>query len=399
MPNTSKRSIGDPERTSQSQQSTDHRTMPKHCEVNAAWRRRWSSRLSFDGQCPPKLPPVTDKGEQRQLNRMVREVMLKRRIDGPNVIKSQDFQVDPQIERIQRVTVIDQKSLEAIPKIGIGAPDNQEYRGVTPALSDVSDDSTLTPRELGESLQAWESRAAEYELENLVNEGQRSKEAQAKINSANETQKVGTSGPQLIAPNMTIVDRNKHQYGETGATPTRPIIKSGRMFGSLDQIATDPDLDPPHGSCFNCWEKKHHLKDCPDQLNTFCRNCGRRNVLIDSCPRCARVFPKWLRRKADSKNSKGSKIQEAQWTKGTLLSASLGSNLNLYKGQQQTKEQTDSSSKIVKSISTQTEDLDPLEMLKRLKELNEHLKNVPEELASAIRIQFLEGLRHKSSSS
>lgn len=72
----------------------------------------------------------------------------------------------------------------------------------------------------------------------------------------------------------------------------------GIMFQGLEPIEVDPIIDPPQRGCFNCWEPGHKSLKCPkpSTLDEYCENCGRRHVLIFTCPRCARAYKvvNWL---------------------------------------------------------------------------------------------------------
>ena len=60
------------------------------------------------------------------------------------------------------------------------------------------------------------------------------------------------------------------------------------MFGGLEPIPTDPQIDPPLGACFNCWRSVHRCRECPFVADhVYCFNCGRRGEDLSSCPRCA----------------------------------------------------------------------------------------------------------------
>lgn len=82
---------------------------------------------------------------------------------------------------------------------------------------------------------------------------------------------------------------------------------TGIYFGNLTPIPHDPLLDPPPHACFNCWEKGHTRINCPEKPyeGGFCHNCGRADVVMATCPRCAREYPKWAARQ-DAK-------RQAQW--------------------------------------------------------------------------------------
>ena len=86
--------------------------------------------------------------------------------------------------------------------------------------------------------------------------------------------------------------RAKGRSGTRSVTDYRcvdeyPIRTRGTMFGGLNRIPTDPNVDPPERVCFNCWKVGHPVKKCPQpQLRLFCHNCGRIGVDVWQCPRC-----------------------------------------------------------------------------------------------------------------
>ncbi|KAJ8683402.1 hypothetical protein QAD02_019194 [Eretmocerus hayati] len=74
-----------------------------------------------------------------------------------------------------------------------------------------------------------------------------------------------------------------------------PIKTWGVIFKDLDPIPTDPTIDPPPKTCYNCWQKGHSQRTCPrPKVGRFCNNCGRRNVEINTCPRCKRRNAEYL---------------------------------------------------------------------------------------------------------
>lgn len=83
--------------------------------------------------------------------------------------------------------------------------------------------------------------------------------------------------------------KKKKRKKRLEGSPLGPI-KYGRIFGNLEIIPTDPNVDPPFRACFNCWQKDHQLMFCPGPMNQFCENCGRRNVAMSECPRCEKVY-------------------------------------------------------------------------------------------------------------
>ena len=67
-------------------------------------------------------------------------------------------------------------------------------------------------------------------------------------------------------------------------------IRRGRNFGNLKLISTNPDIDPPRMSCYNCWQHNHRATNCPKPPRKFCSNCGRRGREVEACERCGDRF-------------------------------------------------------------------------------------------------------------
>ncbi|XP_058797064.1 uncharacterized protein LOC131673046 [Phymastichus coffea] len=105
---------------------------------------------------------------------------------------------------------------------------------------------------------------------------------------------------------VSVMDRSDASSDEPGP-PTRtspprgirPWINyearprdTGAGFGNLRAIPTDPTIDPPGRSCFNCWMPGHSYRTCPrpTEANQYCGNCGRRGVGVENCPRCAEEY-------------------------------------------------------------------------------------------------------------
>ena len=68
----------------------------------------------------------------------------------------------------------------------------------------------------------------------------------------------------------------------------------GVMFGGLDAIPFDPLIDAYPGECFNCrrvTNPPHTRRQCPYPKNPrrLCFNCGRWDVDLSDCPRCAKA--------------------------------------------------------------------------------------------------------------
>lgn len=61
-------------------------------------------------------------------------------------------------------------------------------------------------------------------------------------------------------------------------------------------IPFDPQLDPEPFTCYNCWSDDHPRRDCPEPpLHAYCRNCGRKDVEVQDCPRCAEAYREFLK--------------------------------------------------------------------------------------------------------
>lgn len=84
----------------------------------------------------------------------------------------------------------------------------------------------------------------------------------------------------------------RHLYGR----PKEGYRNSGVLYnGGLELIVTDPRVDPPARSCFACWEKGHNSNRCPNpDPGEYCRNCGRREVVVTNCPRCSKRHARFL---------------------------------------------------------------------------------------------------------
>ena len=79
--------------------------------------------------------------------------------------------------------------------------------------------------------------------------------------------------------------------------PLPPLKSQGVIFGDLDPIPIDPNIDPPPYHCFNCWRRGHRFHDCQrPRSSILCHNCGRRGVKVKDCPRCSRGHLKHLNR-------------------------------------------------------------------------------------------------------
>ena len=75
----------------------------------------------------------------------------------------------------------------------------------------------------------------------------------------------------------------------------RPRKLRGCRFGNLRSIPSNPNLDPPPHTCFNCRRnckdgKGHKVLECPEVYRLHCENCGRRGVHVLECPRCSEAY-------------------------------------------------------------------------------------------------------------
>ena len=78
--------------------------------------------------------------------------------------------------------------------------------------------------------------------------------------------------------------------------------KRGSQFGGLVPVALDRSLDPPSYACFNCGNRGHTMKHCPESWRgTVCYNCGRRGMTLRTCDRCGPAHLAYL---ADKKEER-----------------------------------------------------------------------------------------------
>ena len=98
-----------------------------------------------------------------------------------------------------------------------------------------------------------------------------------------------------------------HAFDEKG------IRLKGCQFGGLRRIPQNPEIDPPRGMCFRCWEGNHKQFECPkrrDIPDNYCFNCGRYGRSLTTCERCSEAHARFLRKRAwDSRSSDGNHSQ------------------------------------------------------------------------------------------
>lgn len=82
---------------------------------------------------------------------------------------------------------------------------------------------------------------------------------------------------------------------DSTAPPRFRARKAGVLFGGLKFVPHVDGLDPPPRKCFNCHVGEHNWKDCKEKLyeGGFCYNCGRYDVKVTECPRCAEAYRIW----------------------------------------------------------------------------------------------------------
>ncbi|XP_031784369.1 inner centromere protein-like [Nasonia vitripennis] len=70
-----------------------------------------------------------------------------------------------------------------------------------------------------------------------------------------------------------------------------PPRRGGVLFRDGQPVPVVPAIDPPPYCCFNCWDRNHAVRSCPEpERRDYCANCGRHGVRIEECPRCAEEF-------------------------------------------------------------------------------------------------------------
>ena len=91
--------------------------------------------------------------------------------------------------------------------------------------------------------------------------------------------------------------RRDYARGQQGSNQQPRYKLTGVLFGGLNPIPFDPELDTPEFACINCWKKGHARVDCPEEdYGPACHNCGRIWVIMSTCPRCKDAYVIWAAR-------------------------------------------------------------------------------------------------------
>ena len=91
--------------------------------------------------------------------------------------------------------------------------------------------------------------------------------------------------------------RRDYAQGRQGSNQQPRYKLTGVLFGGLNPIPFDPELDTPEFACINCWKKGHTRVNCPEEdYGPACHNCGRIWVIMSTCPRCKDAYVIWAAR-------------------------------------------------------------------------------------------------------
>ncbi|XP_051172562.1 uncharacterized protein LOC127288898 [Leptopilina boulardi] len=165
-----------------------------------------------------------------------------------------------------------------------------------------------------------------------------------------------------------------------------PAVLAGIMFKGLDPILTDPRLDPPMRSCFNCWKRGHRLSDCPKEWADFCKNCGRREVTLNTCPRCSRVHAEFLSQRDGTSSSRPSQrlVEREDPPPRNRRSSPVPQQVERPPPRE---ENVEPEARVV-AASGPT-------LLDKLRELDQRLEGVPQELKEELKLEFLKERRSR----
>ena len=79
-------------------------------------------------------------------------------------------------------------------------------------------------------------------------------------------------------------------------------MSQGTVINNLLPVTFDPEVDAPAHVCFQCWKPGHGWPKCPKGRRwEYCTNCGRSNVSINTCPRCAELHRAFIEEKYGEK--------------------------------------------------------------------------------------------------
>ena len=92
-----------------------------------------------------------------------------------------------------------------------------------------------------------------------------------------------------------------HTSGETPATNHLSVplgavsCREGRRGPCLASISINTTIDPPLGTCFNCWQDSHAWRACPrPKVARYCLTYGCCGVDLYSCPRCVPAHARYV---------------------------------------------------------------------------------------------------------
>ena len=79
-------------------------------------------------------------------------------------------------------------------------------------------------------------------------------------------------------------------------------MSQGTVINNLPPVPFDPEVDAPAHVRFQCWGPGHGWPQCPKGRRwEYCTNCGRCNVSINTCPRCAKLHRAFIEEKYGEK--------------------------------------------------------------------------------------------------
>ena len=88
------------------------------------------------------------------------------------------------------------------------------------------------------------------------------------------------------------------EIAQAGREKKTRDMSQGTVIGNLPPVPFDPEVDAPAHVCFQCWKPGHGWPQCPEGRRwEYCTNCGRSNVSINTCPRCAELHRAFIEEK------------------------------------------------------------------------------------------------------